>query len=81
MNRIENGTYLESERHPASNFAVHLRFFQNLVVLVRARLPYVDYSPGKTMLQTLDCFKVNIESNGLNKRSLGLLYDHIQYVY
>lgn len=74
-------TYLKREGHSASDLTVHLSLLEDLIVLVRARLPYVDDSPRETVLQALDSLEVDVEGYRIDERCFRLLHYHVQYVY
>ena len=70
-------TYFEGEGHSAGNFAIHLGFFQNLIIFVIGGLSNVDDSPGETVLQVFNRFKEDFELDWVGEVLLILLHDHV----
>jgi hypothetical protein len=74
-------TYLECELHSSSYLTIHLSLFKDLIIIVVGSLTNINDSPSEAVLQVLDRFEVNIESDGRSEWSFGLVYNHVEYIY
>ena len=74
-------TYLKGESHPTSHFTIHLSLLENLIVLVGAGLPDVDYTPREAVLECLDRLEVDIEGYRVSEWCLCLFNDNVEDVY